>query len=402
MRVGGQGWNGWVLRAPLLVALCVAVFLLNCWFGVGLMGNMADRDFMSLWVGGKALVLGLDPYDPQVWPDLRARYGSLWIPDPTCPFPAWTLAIFTPLSLLPLERAVALLMTMSELSLLVAVLLLVGTMGCRRDRVLCFSGLVGAFFFRPFISALTSGQITPLLLLVAAGAVALYANGRGFLAGLLFALLLLKPNLFILFFPALGLLMLARRDWQGLLGLGLGGGGPIAVSWLLRPSWIVRWLGVSGKTSVAFGTPTLWGLAFDWLGPERWVLLGTLAVVLVSAVTLLLVVRRREQWLLGIGVAVCSSLLVTPYLWNYDQLLLLVPALVALCRGRERRALRVAVWFVVLLVIPWGLFLIANVRKFDPLSALVTLMVAVYLCVAYWGRDRLCRREQVLAPGKGV
>lgn len=372
----------------LFSAACLLVLFANYRLGASLLGNMANRDFISLWTGGKSVVLGLDPYDPEVWPVLRTRFGSTWSAETICLYPLWTLLLFSPLSLIPFQSAVSVWMTVSELSLIISIFLLLGAMPCRRERWLALPALVGGLAFRPFVASLTSGQIAPLLLLLLASGVALYAHGRSLQAGLLFAFLLLKPNLVILFLPAVGLLLLAGRDWRGLLGLGLGGGGLFTLSWLLQPGWLLRWLRVSGKTSVTLGTPTLWGLAFDLVGSERWILAGTLAVVLVSATVLFLVSRECEEQLLGMGLAVCGSLLITPYLWNYDQLLLLVPALVAFCHAKVHCLPRIAAWFAVLFVIPWGLFWIAHIRGFDSLSVLVTVAVMGYLCMAWWSGGR--------------
>jgi len=390
-----------IVAVVLLGAVCLLILVANCWFGAGLMGNMAGRDFMTLWLGGKALVLGLDPYDPQVWPDLRVRYQSPWMPNPICPYPLWTLVALIPLSILPFHLAVSLFMTVGEVSLVGAVFLVGRAVRCGPDRLLAFSALLGALLFRPFISSLTSGQLAPLLLLLLAGGAALYARGHSLSACLLLALLLFKPNLFLLFLPAVGLLLLARRDWRGLLGLGLGVAG-LGLSWLLRPGWPLRWLAASAKAGVVTGTPTLWGLAFDLMGEERWVLVGALAAALVSGGTLLLVVRRQAEWAFGMGLAVCGSLLVTPYLWNYDQLLLLFPALVALHSARGPRPLVVATWFVVLFAIPWGLFWVANRRGVDPLSGFVTVAVMAYLCVSCRPRKGRPCPARVAPPGQGA
>jgi hypothetical protein len=120
-------------------------------------------------------------------------------------------------------------------------------------------------------------------------------------------------------------------------------------------------------------------------------------VVLASGATLFLVAGRRDHWQLGIGLAMCGSLLVTPYLWNYDQMLLVVPALIALCCAKRCRLLGVAAWFIVLSVLPWGLFWIANWRGFDPLSALVTVAVTGYLCASCWGSGQLLHSRQAVS-----
>ena len=38
--------------------------------------------------------------------------------------------------------------------------------------------------------------------------------------------------------------------------------------------------------------------------------------------------------------------------------------------------------------VPWALFLVANWRSFDSLSGLVTVVVTVYLCWAFWSSRR--------------
>ena len=162
--------------AVLFVVACAFALLANYWVGSSLMGNMADRDFMSLWAGGKAILLGLDPNDHRVWPQLRAQYGSTWNPEPICLYPLWTLLVCIPIALMPFHVAVSVWMTASELALPISILLLLLMMRHQRARWMVLSALVGGLTFRPFIASLTSGQIAPFLLLMLAGAITLYAQ----------------------------------------------------------------------------------------------------------------------------------------------------------------------------------------------------------------------------------
>lgn len=369
------------------------------------MGNMADRDFAHLATGVKALVLGLDPYDSNIWPDLRKSFGGTVVQDPACIYPMWTLVLFAPLALFPFPLAVSLWMTASEFALVVSVGLLTVAKNSRRSRWLIFSALLGSLLFRPFVVSLTSGQMLPFLLLIVAAASFTYIRGRSFWSGFLLGLVIAKPHLFILFLPAVGLLFLTRKDWHALGGLLVSIVILFVTSWLIRPGWLWRWLEARAKASLTFGTPTIWGLAFDIVGLEHWILIGAVAAALVSGLTLFLIVRRSEAPAFGIGLAVCGSLLVTPYLWNYDQLLLLVPALIALgCATADYPLPSIAMWFFVMVVIPWGLFWIANLRGFDPLSAFVTVAIMACLLIACWRGDRasvsasvaLAKKETVL------
>ncbi len=381
-------WRRKVRSVFLLGVVFLIVLFFNHWFGAGLMGNMADRDFAHLATGVKALVLGLDPYDPRTWPDLRRSFGGTVIQDPACNYPLWVLVLFAPLALFPFSLAVPLWMTASEFALVVSVGLLAVATDFRRSRWLTFSALLGSLLFRPFVVSLTSGQMLPFLLLVVAAASFAYVRGQSFWSGFLLGLVIAKPHLFILFLPAVGLLFLTRRDWRALGGLLVSIMALFITSWLIRPGWLWPWLGARAKAGLTFGTPTLWGLAFDVVGPEHWILAGALTAVLVSGLTLFLIVRRSGDPAFGIGLAVCGSLLVTPYLWNYDQLLLLVPALIAFGCMSGNPLPKIAMWFVVMFVIPWGLFCVANLRGFDPLSAFVTVVIMICLSITCRGRDR--------------
>jgi hypothetical protein len=158
------------------------------------------------------------------------------------------------------------------------------------------------------------GQISAVLLAVLTGGILLYDRGSSFAAAAVWGLVVLKPNPFILFLPALGLLLLTRRDWRGLFGLVAGLGALLLVSWLVQPRWLFDWTRVSEKTRVACATPTLWGLAFDLVGPEHWIITGIIVTTLMSAGTLLLTVRWHDDWLTGLCLVLSASLLVTPYL----------------------------------------------------------------------------------------
>ena len=86
-----ERWRRWLLL-PLLV-LAVAIMAWAQYRYLAYPIRYTRRDFMSLWGGGRAVLEGLDPYDPEVWLPLRARYGSTWMPDERAPFPRWTLVL---------------------------------------------------------------------------------------------------------------------------------------------------------------------------------------------------------------------------------------------------------------------------------------------------------------------
>ncbi|MGD1995831.1 MAG: glycosyltransferase family 87 protein [Anaerolineae bacterium] len=357
--------------------------LVNYWLVMTTLEGMANSDFMSLYAGGRSLVLNQDPYNPGAWAALRARFGSRWFPDPTCPFPLWTLIFFAPLSLLPLPVAASVWITICELGLVASVFLLLALTRREGSPVLTCVALFGALVSRPFLASLINGQVVPAFLPILAGAAWLYSRGRSLLFGVLLSLLITKPNLFILFFPAVALLLFARRDWNALAGLALGAGLLLFSSWAISPGWPYRWVRVIGDKAFRFsGTPTLWGLAYVLFGDVLWAPAAVAGVVLLSSITMILVLRWQDDWLAAMGLTLCASLLTAHYLRAYDHTLIIVPMIVGLGYGRDHLLTRVSIWLGVILALPWLLFRVAQVRGFDQWSALVPVAAMVYLYVA--------------------
>ena len=334
---------------------------------------------MSQWAGGRALLEGLNPYDTAVWGPLRARYGSEWIPDSRVPFPLWTLLFHLPFSALDLAWGAAawlsLLMMLLGFSIFLIVFELVGNLLPIGEFAVL---VVGAFLFRGSVISLRGGQLTFVLLFILVLFWFLLRHGHSFWAGFVLAFIMLKPNPFILLAPLVGVWLVWRREWRvaagGLTAVGL----MFFMSWLVLPGWFLDWLDVRGKTEYAIMMPTVWGIAHD-LAMEWWVVLGLLLAVSVTAVIGWLVFVRPvgmdETAVLSL--AVVGSLIVTPYAWVYEHLLLLFPLIVIFLRIKNRwRA--TAVYGILTLILPWGLFFIAKERwGIDTWTILVPFLIGI-------------------------
>jgi hypothetical protein len=365
-------------------------------------GGMTRKDFMSLWSGGKALTLGLNPYDETVWRPLRASYGDTWLPDAICPFPAWTILFFVPLSLLTTQMAGAVWMTICEVALLAGVILTVQALRWRDHRRYLLWILAGLVLFRPIFSAIANGQLAPALFFLLAAAFYLYRRGYPLVAGMLLALQITKPNLTVLFVPLVGLILLVRRDWRALSGLVAGGLGLLAASWIVLPGWIFQWLAAAEKGRVASITPTAWGLVHDLVGEVHWTALAGAVVAAIILGTVVVIWRQKnDDWLFSLGLALGVSAFATPYLWAYEQLVLFFPAMVGLFwgvrSGRWRRSVWIGAWLIVMVGLSWVLVFVATSRGIDTWSAFVTLGVMSYFLVAW----RACLQSP-LAEGNGL
>lgn len=379
-----------------LAGACLVLFFVISWlhyrFVVGPL-DYANKDFMSLWTGARAVLRGLDPYDPAVWAPLRMEYGSQWIPDARAPFPLWTFLLMVPFALLPLAPAAAAWLTFQEFLLLLALFLMVRAVGRYQPgpgEVFMLVG--GAFLSVAMLLVLINGQMTFLLLLAPVLYLLLWQKGRPFFAGLALSLLILKPNPFVLFVPLLGLWLLWKRRWTTVAGAAAGGLLLLAATWLVQPGWLLPWLSVRSKTEVVGVTPTLWGAAAELSG-GWWLPVGLLLVI---ALTVLVgrFVFRRPHLSDGavVALALPASLLVTPYTWAYEHALLFLPWLWLFTRLERRRVARLS-WIGLAWLLPWLVFALAMVRLKDTMGFLVPLATLAAVVWVEWGRRSAGRRN---------
>lgn len=364
-------------RTLLTILFILLIFLLLTWGMYEMLTGPArynNRDFMSLFAGGKAILRGLDPYDPAVWNPLRAELGSTWMPDDRTPFPLWTLLLVLPFAALDLGWAAAAWLAFSLCVLGGGLFLLIQAYYDKPLPVGEFA-LVALFTFtyRAVLVSMNNGQITFLLFFVLALFLWLVRRERPFLAGIALSFVILKPNAFVLFVPAFGLWLLWRQRWRVVAGAVAGGLGMLLVSWLVLPGWLSEWLNVTGKTEVTAITPTVWGLAYE-IWPEWWAALGIVFVVGVTAVLGLIIYRQPTLTETEVmPLALIGSLLTTPYAWVYEHLLLLIPSILIFL-AIQRRGTAAFVWLLLVFVLPWGTFWLAENRASDTLTALVPLI----------------------------
>ncbi len=369
-------------QRPILIALLIlVVFGLLTWGMYNMLTGPArynNRDFMSLFAGGKAVLRGLDPYDPAVWNPLRADLGSTWMPDERVPFPLWTLLLVLPFAALDLGWGAAAWLAFSLCVLGAGMFFLINTYYHKRLPVgEFFLVALLIFTYRAVLVSMNNGQITFVLFFILALFLLLVERKRPFLAGVTLAFILIKPNPFILFVPAFGLWLLWQRRWQIIAGAATSGLGMLLVSWLVQPGWLFEWLNVRGKTVATFITPTLWGLAYE-IAPAWWALLGLGFVVLVTAVLGLIIFRNHnlsEKEVLPL--VLIASLLTTPYAWVYEHLLLLIPSILIFLAIKQR-GLAAVIWLLLAFVLPWGTFWLAENRSSDTLTGLVPLLIGLF------------------------
>jgi hypothetical protein len=343
--------------------------------------SYAHRDFMSLWGGGWAIRHDVNTFDSEIWAPLRLELGSKWrTGDAGNPFPLWTLLLVMPLSLLPLGWGAAVWLALSQLLLGLTVYFLLIELGERKPSVLEFGLIaIGVFAFRGTLVTLLNGQITIILMLALTLFLVFVKRDRPFWAGVALALILLKPNPFIIFAPLMALWLILHKKWRIIAGGATAVVVMFAVTWAVLPGWLLDWQSVREKTGSSprsFIMPTLWGAGTEL--SVRWApLIGLLLVVGLTAVLgWYLYTRKKLTEREVLSLAIAGSLLATPYGWAYEHMLLLIPLILYFTR-LERRWLAWLMWLALAFVLPWFFFQVSQERGTGTTELLTPLLVLI-------------------------
>jgi hypothetical protein len=346
----------------------------------------ANRDYMSIWAIGRAVLENVDPYE--AWIPLRAKYGSEWFPASSAPYPLWTGVVLAPFALFRIDVAAAIWLTLSEILLGVCLYLLLGeSLGIELKLWEYAIILLSTMGSRWMALTLLNGQMIALLLFIIVLFVYLLGRDRPFWAGFSLAFLSMKPNPFIFFLPLIAAWLLVRRRWHTVSGGIVGLCVLTAVSWLIRPGWISSWLWVRNKAMRApEHMPTVWGFSY-MLSGERWPIVGMVLAIVVIVSAALFIFKRKNLSDIGVvAILVTVGVFLTPYAWAYEQLLLVIPVAVIFAYLRERW-FALPVWAACTLIIPWVLYWLATQLGRDRVSAFVPIMIGIAALLVVTRRD---------------
>jgi len=377
-------------RADLAFAMAIAAGLLF----IGLFGPLERRlemahtnDFSGFWAAGRAVDLGVDPYDAAQWGRVASQVGwSAPTSDTSVPnYLPWAMLLLAGVALLPLDIAAWVWMLVG---------LAAATMGLRAllraylpGRALEHGAFGAALFLgQPTYHALVLGQWSPLLLGALAALVLALRASRPLRAAVASLLFLAKPQLFV--FTAVGLAhgALSDRVFRRAVMLAiLLAVAAIAIGWLAFPNWLGPWLSEipGARTSRSAVLPSAGNELFGTVGR-----VAAYALILGGA---LLAMRFPSATDASLAVWLSLSVAGAIYSWSYDQVLLLVPLVIAAGvlarRGdtRAARALAVGSALTFMFVSP-ALYLFA-VSRHDETFSVVTPLVAFVAIVALLWRD---------------
>ena len=209
--------------------------------------------------------------------------------------------------------------------------------------------------FAPAFRAVTAGQNTALSLLVVAACWRALSDDRDLAAGVCLGLLLVKPQLALVFIA----LQVISRRWKVLAGVGLGAAALwLASAALAGPTWLGAWWS-HAQHFASVDARVNASNAVSWVGSAQAVLgRSSLSTALgwgLGALTAALVAwiwhshPQRVPVGPAVGVAAAGALLISPHTMFYDAGLLVLTAVILVDRlGRPGRWALATAWVLAL------------------------------------------------------
>ena len=374
----------------------------------------ALADHFQFWAAGHMIATGQSPYARAAWeaaaaygplPDgvaVNTVIGNLRLTDAVWVYPPQMAILFAPLGALPLAVGVPLLHLAVLLSAVAGVVLAARAAGLA-GAPLAFA-LTATAVSQPFVITVRDGHPIGLVLVGSALAYLGIRDRRVWPVAAGALLISIKPHIAIAFGVAVLLVLLRRRDARTLAITALALLAVTGAAELRDPFPFAQ---LSGATTerLALDLSSTGALARDLGGG-----IGlTAALALASLIAAAMAVRRApadHRGAMAFGASLLLSLVIAPYVHDYDQLLVLPAAFVALAiagRSRHRPLIRLMAGGLIA-VVPWVLFFWWSlldqddrVFKAGALGALPVLM-AFGVALASWLAARTTRRAAADAP----
>ena len=290
-------------------------------------GSAGTHDFIAYWSATRLILEGGNPYDGAAlyevekglgWPEERP-----WL----VMNPPWLGIVLAPLGLLPFREAAFLWLLGNILVMALATYFLWQVFAVEANGRFLWAAMAAAFLFPQTLSAIFSGQVSPLVLLGISGTLFFIERKRGFWAGAMLVLTTVKPQLICLLLPAILLWSVRQKRWEVMIGFSAALLALLFPLQLLFPNWLPVYLAfIMGSPPLDWFTPTIGGaISYSHGATLPWAKLLWVAFL---PVVLIPLYRREEiDWPAFTSLLLLLTLPTTTFAWGIDQVILVVPLL---------------------------------------------------------------------------
>ncbi len=324
------------MAAAALFSICAGILALAM-----TRGSAANRDFVSYWAAGQRLVHHSDPYSSAAVFSLEKSVG-LTAPRPLIMRnPPFALFLTIPLGFVSEKTGAVLWSLLVLASLMVSIRLLRSLHGDPQNRL----HLLG-YLFAPLLACLLAGQTSAFALLGLTLFFYFYRT-RPWLAGAGLLFCALKPHIFLPFAEVLICWIFVQKAYRVLAGAALAFGVSCVVPLLFDPSVYPHYVLMARTSGVETEfVPTLSEIFRIAINPSvAW--LQFLPAVAGCLWALWYFRRHRDHWdwQRHGALLMLVSLLVAPYSWFMDEVVLLPAMLQAIYLVADSPRQRALSWF---------------------------------------------------------
>jgi hypothetical protein len=373
------------------------------------------NDFGVFWSGAKTILRGGNPYNGatgSVYLNTVLEAGANLQSVDYFISPYYLTLLVLPLAVLPLGTAAPIWILLLQIYLVIGVVLVIKIRGYKVTPIVVLLGLGLALLWRYTFLTMVIGNLGLLLFFAIVASFYFSVNKRPYLGGAFAGLLILKPQIFFLVLPLL--LIVPDKTWrnkqtfQRWLGFGVVAIIFLIYSFLLQPDWVEQWLkgvgeiGYFNQSEVNASITSVRGVLALFISDLTLIQI-LLVVVAIPLILGLIWLWWRNRYNLQtypylLSLAIALNLIITPYLRDYDSVLLLFPLLFCFFTLRkleeqENKLLKVSWLFWVVAFLPYPIQLIKtnlNTSAHEILMPLLVISIIIYT----WHKEKKLQKKR--------
>jgi hypothetical protein len=313
------------------------------------------RDLIAFWGGINTYFSGGNPYDLEQLLIIQ-RTQQPWLKEPQFFLnPPWAITLLYPFRVLPFQISNVCMIFGCLIALATNALIVRSWTNKKNSKITAiFSGILSI----ATLNHLWVGQLTILVLTSVILSLHAIKNKKFILAGVLLVFVSLKPHLFILFLLYLALWSYKEKNYKVVISLVLTFA--LVNLPLIITSSSIYYSYVNKEADISlFRTSS----TADLCREIYFILTGDIArkpkfvIPLIGVILGILIWRKNSNtftWEKNGALVLATSILVSPYSWIYDQVMLLPLQTLLVCNGNSR-TIRVLCFFQIL-ILSVGLF----------------------------------------------